>query len=129
MADTGRLAVVILQVSDLEKSVQFYRDLVGIPLEPGFNDPEDDPWYGGHHAEFSWREGAYLHFALFPARSPQRRVASSTEVGFLLDDLPRIHENLVAAGVEVLHAPRPEPWGLTARYVDPDGNTVGITSQ
>ncbi len=129
MGDTGRLALVIVHVSDLEKSVQFYRDLVGIPLEPGFNDPEDDPWYGGHHAEISWREGAYLHFALFPAHRSDHGVTSGAEIGLFVDNLLEIHERLVGAGIEVLHAPRPEPWGETARYLDPDGNILGVTSR
>lgn len=129
MTDRRRLVVIILHASDLEASVRFYRDLLGIPLEPGFNDPEDDPWYGGHHAELSWREGAYLHFSLFPARPPERPVTSAAEVGFLVEDARKLHEGIAAAGVPVLHEPRPEPWGVTARYLDPDGNVVGITSR
>lgn len=125
----GRLIVVILHVSNLERSLHFYRESVGLPLEPGFNEPEGDLWYGGHHAELSWREGAYLHFALFPTRPPIRRVTSGAEIGLLVDSLPEIHERLVEAGAEVLHEPRTEPWGVTARYLDPDGNVVGITAR
>jgi hypothetical protein len=29
--------------------------------------------------------------------------------------------------VEVVSEPRREPWGKTARYLDPDGNIVSIT--
>jgi catechol 2,3-dioxygenase-like lactoylglutathione lyase family enzyme len=129
MGEPGRLIVVVLHASDLARSVQFYRDLVGLPLESGFNDPEADPWYGGYHAEISWREGAYLHFALFPSRPPHHRVTSGAELGLLLEDLRQVHARLVGAGVEALHDPRPEPWGATARYLDPDGNIVGITAR
>jgi lactoylglutathione lyase len=128
MSDRERLIVVILHVADLEASLLFYRDLVGVPLERGLNLPEDDPWYGGHHVELSWRDGAYLHFALFPARSVDR-VTSGVELGFLADDVRATHERMRAGGATVLHEPRPEPWGLTARYRDPDGNVVGITSR
>ena len=129
MAEADRLIVVILRASDLEASLRFYRDTLGIPLEAGFNVPETDPWYGGHHVELSYREGAYLHFALFPARPPDLPPTSSAELGFLVPDASSLHERLVAARVRVLHAPRNEPWGLTARYSDPDGNIVGITSR
>jgi lactoylglutathione lyase len=129
MSDGRRLIVVILHVKDLDASVRFYRDLLGIPLAPGVNEPLDDRWYGGHHAEISWREGAYLHFALFPARPPALRTTTGAEVGLLVEDAHAVHPKLVAGGATVLHPPRPEPWGATARYLDPDGNIVGVTSR
>jgi hypothetical protein len=76
LSDLGRLILVILHASDLDASLRVYRDVFGVPLEPGRNEPTGDPWMGGHHAELSWREGAYLHFALFPARPPDRAVTT-----------------------------------------------------
>jgi catechol 2,3-dioxygenase-like lactoylglutathione lyase family enzyme len=67
MAQHGRLVAVILEVSDLDSSVALYRDAFGLDLHPGDNGV-DDRWIGGTHAEISWREGAYLHFALYPAK-------------------------------------------------------------
>jgi catechol 2,3-dioxygenase-like lactoylglutathione lyase family enzyme len=55
---------VILEVSDLDRSTALYRDAFGVDLHPGDNEV-DDRWIGGRHAEISWREGAYLHFALY----------------------------------------------------------------
>jgi predicted enzyme related to lactoylglutathione lyase len=46
-----------------------------------------------------------------------------------VSDTAALHERMVAFGAHVLHAPRLEPWGITARYTDPDGNIVGITSR
>jgi lactoylglutathione lyase len=128
MTDPPRIATVILRVSDMDRSTRFYRDVFGIPLKPGFNSPEEDPWYGGQHAEFSWREGAYLHFALFPSRPPEKPQTSAAEIGLFVTDTNELHKRAVAAGVRVLHDPRSEPWGLTARYLDPDGNVVSVTS-
>jgi catechol 2,3-dioxygenase-like lactoylglutathione lyase family enzyme len=123
------MVLLILHCSDLEASTAFYRDLIGVPLERDRNDPEVDPWIGGLHDEYSWREGAYLHFALYPARPPLRPVTSGAQVGFVVDEVLDHHERLYAAGVEVLHGPRPEPWGRTARYLDPDGNVVNLTTR
>ena len=64
----GRMVFVALHTSGLEKSIAFYRDVFGVPLEPD-NRPGDDAWIGGSHAELSWREGAYLHFALFQRKA------------------------------------------------------------
>ncbi len=125
--DRQRLSVIILHAVDLEASLRFYRDLLGLPLEPGVNEPVEDPWIGGHHAELSWREGAYLHFALFRVRPGQASTAGG-ELGLHIDDVRALHGRMVAAGVTVLHEPRMEPWGVTARYRDPDGNIVGVTA-
>jgi catechol 2,3-dioxygenase-like lactoylglutathione lyase family enzyme len=39
-----RLVIVILRASDPDASLRFYRDALGVPLAPGVNEPEDDPW-------------------------------------------------------------------------------------
>jgi predicted enzyme related to lactoylglutathione lyase len=36
-------------------------------------------------------------------------------------------ERVLASGAKVVSGPRSEPWGNTARYLDPDGNIVSIT--
>jgi predicted enzyme related to lactoylglutathione lyase len=117
----ARLVFVALRVRDLEASVRFYRDAIGIPLrEAGGVDEET-------HREYSWTDGAYLHFALFPAarEGETRRV----ELTFYVDDIDAAHARAVAAGVDVASKPRDEPWGRTAGYRDPDGNVVGLTQQ
>ena len=62
-----RLNLVVVEVSDIERSVALYREGFGVELQAG-NNGVDDYWIGGPHAEYSWREGSYLHFALYPAR-------------------------------------------------------------
>ena len=64
MAQLGRLVTVIFEVSDLDRSTTLFRDAFGLDLLPGDNEV-DDRWIGGRHTEISWREGSYLHFALF----------------------------------------------------------------
>lgn len=118
---------VALNVSDLERSASFYRDAFGIAFHRSRNAPISDPWYGGDHAAISWTEGAFLHFALFPAREPERSTSRQAQIGFAVDDVHAAHARAVAAGAPVLHPPREEPWGATARYRDPDGNLVSIT--
>jgi predicted enzyme related to lactoylglutathione lyase len=49
------------------------------------------------------------------------------QLGFPVGDLDAMHAQLVEAGVPVDVAPRDEPWGRTARYRDPDGNSVSLT--
>jgi predicted enzyme related to lactoylglutathione lyase len=125
----SRLIFIALNVTDLERSVAFYRDGFGIDFHADTNEPLSEPWYGGHHAAFSWAEGAFLHFALFPALPPERPTSRHTQVGFHVNDIRAAHGQAVAAGAAVVHGPRPEPWGSTARYRDPDGNLVSITQR
>lgn len=113
-----RLAFLALHVRDLDRSLRFYRDALGIPLEWSGRDVPGEP----DHLEVSWREGAYLHFALFPGGTTQGAHAS-----FFVDDVEAAHARAVAAGAHVVQEPRDEPWGRTAAYRDPDGNLVALT--
>ena len=123
-----RLTFIALNVSDLNRSFEFYTKLLGIPLTRSDHDADlDDLWYGGDHAAFSWTTGGYLHFALYPAKEPHRPVTRASQIGFHIDDFNNIHQHMIAANIAVLEHPRDEPWGLTARYLDPDGNIVSIT--
>ena len=128
MGFAKRLVFVALNTSDLQESTAFYRDVFGVPLETD-NRLGDDPWIAGPHAELSWREGSYLHFALFQDRPPDRPTTRDAQIGFFVEDLNGLHRHAESAGVTVIHPPRHEPWGMTARYLDPDGNIVGVTAR
>lgn len=124
-----RLTFVALSVSDLPRSLAFYRDTIGVPLAEADHDAErGDAWYGGDHAAWSWTDGAFLHFALYPSREPERPVSTAAQVGFHVADFDRVHQRVVASGAHVVCEPREEPWGRTARYLDPDANIVSITA-
>ena len=121
----GRVVTIVLEVADLERSTGFYKDALGLDLHSGAdNDMPGDRWISGDHAALSWRDGAFFHFALYRAKSD---VTRSAQIGFSTSDLGAAHARLVAAGAPVIHPPRQEPWGQTARYGDPDGNVVSLT--
>lgn len=124
-----RLTFLALSVGELGRSLHFYRDLIGVALQSEDHDSDlEDRWYGGSHAAYSWTDGAFIHFALYPHQLPHRPVTRGAQVGFHVSNFEFVHEALVGAGVEVLEAQRNEPWGKTARYLDPDGNIASITA-
>ena len=110
MADeSNRLGAVIIEVSDLSRSVAFYRDLVGLDLHVGRdNDMPGDRWLDGQHGAYSWHHGAYLHFALYEAKGTP---TTGAQLGFMVPDVDASHKQALAMGVRVEHAPRSEPWG------------------
>jgi predicted enzyme related to lactoylglutathione lyase len=128
MGEQNRLVAVVIEVSDLARSVQLYRDGFGIDLHDsdheGAGHGADDRWISGAHAAVSWSDGAFLHFALYAAKVEATRGA---QVSFAVDDLGAAHVAAVAAGAEVLHEARAEPWGISARYRDFDGNVIELT--
>ena len=126
MAEANRIVAIILEVQDVDRSAALYREAFGVDLHPGAdNEAAGDRWLGGRHAAYSWYEGAYLHFALYQAKTNEStRLA---QVGFSVLDIDGAHAHAVAAGATVLHPPRPEPWGATARYLDYDGNVISLT--
>ena len=125
----GRMIFMALNVSDLEASSKFYKAAFDIDLHADKNEPETDTWIGGDHTAFSWTDGAFLHFALFPASPPERPVSRDAQLGLTATNIEEAHAKAVAAGAPVVHAPRPEPWGTTSRYRDPDGNLISLTQR
>jgi lactoylglutathione lyase len=102
-----RLNVVYLYVSEMEASVAFYRDLLGIPLEG-----DDD-----------WQEASLggTRFALHRAHEGIGALSAGTiHVNLEVGDFDGATERLRAAGVEVEETMR-EEWGAAARITDPDG--------
>jgi predicted enzyme related to lactoylglutathione lyase len=124
--NTNRLVTVVLTVSDLDRAVKLYGAGLGLDLHVG-NHHGDDQWTSGRHAATSWTDGAYLHFALY--ESKDGRATNGAQIAFRVADLDAAHERAIAAGAEVLHAPKPQPWGRSGRYRDLDGNVIELTEQ
>jgi len=103
-----KLNYAIVFVSDMPRSIAFYRDTLGLLLK--FESP--------HWSEFA-NEGSTI--ALHPASA--ENPAGTCQLGFSLEEgLDALHEKLTAQGVKVVMAPRDEQFGLRqAVYADPDG--------
>jgi lactoylglutathione lyase len=115
-----RVDYVIVYVEDLDRSVAFYRDLVGLELR--FQEPS--------YAEFV-TEGT--RFALFPRANLTELLGRpggagpTAEVAFLVDDVDAEAARLRAAGATILSGPVDRPWRQrTLHLADPDGFVVEL---
>ena len=86
-----------------------------------------DRWISGRHAATSWTDGEFIHFALYASKDGA--ATAGAQVAFRVDDLAVAHARATAAGAEVVHPPRAQPWGHSARYRDFDGNVIELTQR
>jgi predicted enzyme related to lactoylglutathione lyase len=121
---SSRLIEVELRVADLERALRFYRDLVGLPFG-GIETHEGDDTQHAHATWGEWNERKeFLMLNIYAAGDAGSTKAS---IGFGVEDLDAVHARLVGAGAIVTRAPERRPWGASATYRDPDGNTLSLT--
>jgi len=112
-------------VRDLDRSVAFYRDLLGLSLTGGFR---DHAGYDG--AFFALPGGGELELTAGPVE-PDGGTAEDLIVFYVakLDDVAQIADELLAAGIASTPAKNPywNHWGRM--LVDPDGYRVVIAAQ
>ena len=120
-----RLGYVILFVADLERSVAFYRDVIGVPFR----------LEGDGYVEFATqgaRFGLYDRNRLgeLTGHDPERPGRPGGEVVFLVADVDAEAQRLRAAGATVLRGPVDRPWGhRTLHLEDPDGFVVELATE
>lgn len=117
-----RVNYAIVFVSDMKRSVSFYRDVIGLPLR--FESPG---W-----TEFA-TDGATL--VLHPSESnsetdnAQGTAAGRCRPGFGVPNLAEFHARMVANNVSCLQEPEEVFGARVALYVDPDGLAISVGEQ
>jgi lactoylglutathione lyase len=110
-------------VSDMKRSVEFYRDKLGIPLK--FESPE---W-----TEFATGATTLaLHGGGVPAAGPPSgdpsKTAGACSIGFNVDDVDKTYEELKVKGIRFVMPPtQREGEGIRlAVAIDPDGLPISF---
>lgn len=118
------LALIILAVSDLERSLAFYRrvfdwqQIVNAPSYVEFELPND------LRLGLYLREGFARNVGQTPLLVPESGL-TSTEIYFQTDDLAGLIARLNQAGARQLGPLALRDWGDEAAYfADPDGNVI-----
>lgn len=120
------LLELVLEVGDLERSLRFYRDLLGLEVVVSWEPPREAVWLSiGRHAVLGlWpsasggpgvgiagsRGGSHVHFAIY------------VEPG----SLPGWKARIEAAGIGVEGPVEFEPGNRSLFVADPDGNVVEL---
>ena len=123
---SNRIVVLVIEVSELERSARLYRAAFGIALGPVKDHAGDDRFTSGRHCATSWTEGSFLHFALYEAK---QGATTRAQIGIEVADLDVAHAAAERAGAQLVHPPRQQPWGRSARYQDYDGNVIELTQR
>ena len=112
-----KLGAVILLVSDMNKSVQFYRETLNLPLKK-----ESDEW-----TEFFNKETV---LALHPIKHKEHpsslKSGQHILLGFSASDFDNTINKLKEKGVVFFKNPKEEVFGQHAIIEDPDGHLISI---
>src|SRR5262249_23319659 len=102
---------VLLRSPDPARSRRFYRDVLGLAVYREFGDPADP-------GMVFFLGGAYLEVSGSADPAPPANLSLWLQVR----DLQAEHDRLAALGVDIVHPPRLESWGLREMWIrDPDG--------
>lgn len=118
-----RVSYAIVFVSDMKRSVSFYRDVLGLPLR--FESP-------------GWTEFATAGATLAlhasersspPHDSPQQVSAGRCRPGLSVPDLDAFHQRMVEKAVPCIQEPKETFGARIAQYVDPDGLEISVSEE
>jgi lactoylglutathione lyase len=125
MGTMSRVGYVILFVADLERSVGFYRDVVGLQVKV----------WGDGYVEFA-TQGAKLglydrsRLEELTGQGAEAPGSPGGEVVFLVEDVDAEAARLRAAGATILKGPVDRAWGhRTLHLEDPDGFVIELAEE
>lgn len=107
----NKIDLVFVYVTDLEHSISFYRDVLGM----------DMIYRSAVWAEFLSGE---TRFALW--KKEQDFLAQHSHVFLSVDDIAGVCAELERREVEITFPPTSYFYGTVAEIMDPDGNVVGL---
>jgi predicted enzyme related to lactoylglutathione lyase len=112
-----RVKFVGIPVRDQDKALAFWTEKVGLQVAT------DQPMGGGQR----WIElkipGAQTGLVLFTPEGHESRIGTFQSISLMVDDVEKAYQELSARGVEFAQLPKKAPWGTSAIFKDPDGNS------
>lgn len=110
----GKLSTVILIVKDMDRSVAFYSDVVGLKVEM-------------HTPYWSSLSAGNISLGLHPETEKAKAApAMGCTFGFEVTDIQQTVQDLKAKGARMQLEPKHEDFGWLAIVADPDGYPVQL---
>jgi uncharacterized glyoxalase superfamily protein PhnB len=106
--------IPILQVNDLQASLDYYVEKLGFETQ----------WTHGDPANFAaiGRDGIMI----FLQQDPQSG-GGPTVIYMVVPSVDELHASIAQRGAEIVDAPQDRPWGMREMVVkDPDGNQIRV---
>ncbi|MBI5053514.1 MAG: VOC family protein [Chloroflexi bacterium] len=122
----NRLTATCLLVHDLDKTIAFYRDTLGLEVE--FTN-------GNFFVKFKLDGTPLMLFEKEAAAKmlfPKEHITQGGGVllAFQVDDLQKTCDELKSKGVEIFEGPKATAWGQTVAYFkDPDENVWEVSAK
>jgi predicted enzyme related to lactoylglutathione lyase len=114
----AKITHVALVVKNRDEAVEFYAKKVGFEKKADYYPPAGERWVT------VGPKGQDLELVLSPARAGATN--SSTDIVMCVDDCKKTSAELKSRGVQFKQEPLEHPYGVSAIFVDPDGNSFQI---
>jgi lactoylglutathione lyase len=118
-----RLSYAIVFVSDMKRSVAFYRDVIGLPLRfesPGWSEfATDGATLALHASEASRSE----------KDDPEKVPAGRCRPGLRVPNLDEFHKRMLEQNVPCIQEPEEIFGSRVAQYADPDGLGISVAEE
>jgi lactoylglutathione lyase len=116
-----RINYAIVFVSDMKRSVAFYRDVIGLPLRfesPGWTEFATD---GATLALHSSEKGG--------SEDPRATIAGRCRPGLSVANLDEFHKRMLQNKVPCIQEPKETFGTRIAQYADPDGLAISVSQE
>jgi len=109
-------------VRDQDAALAFWTEKVGLRVAT------DQPMGPGQRLIELAIPGAETRITLFTPPGQEDRVGTFFNGSFACDDVEHTWRQMSARGVEFVKPPTKEPWGTSAIFRDPEGNSFVLSS-
>ena len=112
-----RLWLTMIRVSNLDEAINFYTDILGLPLALDARE--------FNHVEVGPSEPVAKIGMFETGERPKRK--RRTGIVFDTDDIYALYERLKTLGIRFTLKPTRMPWGgIVAKFLDPDNNELQV---
>jgi len=118
-----KIDYAIVFVSDMKRSIGFYKNILGLPLK----------FETTHWTEFA-TEGVTLALhksdvTNWVKEGTKPEPPGRCRTGFSVTNLDEFHKQMLKNGVECVQEPKEVFGALIAQYLDPDGMVIGVSEE